>query len=122
MSKVLKSGDISEEHIHKTVIQWINLHPSIKNLIMHFPNEGKRTWYFGKLLKDLGLKRGVFDLFIAMPRHGFHGAWIELKSKNGKLSCHQRSFMNDMRQQNYYAAVCYSIDEAIEQIKWYCFE
>ena len=120
--KVLKSGDISEETIHKTVMEWVRLHPLLKRLVLHFPNEGHRTVRFGKLLKDMGMRAGVSDLFIAMPRHEFNGAWIELKSSNGILSAAQKEFLKDMSQQNYFTAVCRSIDEAIRIIDWYCFK
>jgi len=122
MSKILKSGNISEELIQKTVLQWIALYPDLKDVVIHIPNEGRRTARFGKLLKDMGMKSGVSDLFIAMGCHGFFGAWIELKSKNGSLSQSQKKFIESMRQQNYFAAVCHSIEDCIETIKWYCFD
>lgn len=121
MTKLLKSGSLSEESIHKTVMEWVRMHPLLKRLVLHFPNEGKRTPRYGKLMKDLGMRKGVSDLLIAMPRHSYCGAWIELKSEQGVLSPEQQDFLNDMRQQNYFTAVCWSIDEAINTIKWYCF-
>ena len=117
--KLLKSGDISEKDIQKTVISWVRAQPRIKNLVMHFANEGKRSTAYGKLLKDMGLRPGVSDLFIASMCHGYGGAWIELKSKHGVLSKEQREFLLDMEQQGYYTAVCHSIDETIKQIEWY---
>lgn len=120
--KVLKSGAISEESIHKTVMEWVRSHPMIKKLVLHFPNEGHRTNRFGKLLKDMGMRAGVADLLIAMGRHGFNGAWIELKSAKGVVSDAQKEFLDDMSQQGYFTAVCWSIDEAINTIDWYCFK
>ncbi|HEX4045442.1 MAG TPA: VRR-NUC domain-containing protein [Gammaproteobacteria bacterium] len=119
--KFLKSGEISEETIHKTVMEWVRLHPMLKKLVLHFPNEGRRTLRFGKLLKDMGMRTGVSDLLIAMPCHGFCGAWLELKSTKGIVSPAQKEFLEDMSQQNYFAKICWSIDEAIDTIKWYCF-
>jgi len=120
MVQYLKSGDIPEINIQKCVMDWVRLNPSISNLIIHFPNEGKRTFSFGKSLKNLGLRKGVSDLFIAMPRHGFGGAWIELKSRNGFLTKYQKLFLKDMDEQNFFTKVCYCIDDTIETIKWYC--
>lgn len=111
----------SELSIHKTVMDWVRLHPTIAPYIIHIPNEGKRSASYGKLLKDLGMRAGVSDLFIALPRHQYNGAWIELKSAKGKLSPLQRHFINDMTSQGYYTAVCYSVHDAIETIKFYCF-
>lgn len=118
-TKFLKSGDLSEETIHKTVMEWVRFHPTIKKLVLHFPNEGRRTQRFGKLLKDLGMRAGVSDLLIAMRAHGFGGAWIELKSEHGIVSAAQKEFLDDMAQQNYFTAICWSIDEAINTISWY---
>jgi hypothetical protein len=100
----------------------IRLDPLLKRFIIHIPNEGKRSLRYGKSLKDMGMRAGVFDLFIIMARHGYHGAWIELKSRKGKLSEEQLIFQNDMRQQNYFTVVCYSVDEALETIQWYCYQ
>jgi hypothetical protein len=120
--KLLKSGEISEESMHKTVIEWVNLHPMLKGLVLHFPNEGRRTMRFGRLLKTMGMRAGVLDLFVMMGRHGYYGAWIELKSKNGLLSTVQKLFIKDAEAQNYFTTVCFSIEDAIHTIQWYCLE
>lgn len=118
---VLSVDSISEESIQKAVIEWVRLDPLLRKVIFHIPNEGKRTWHFGRLLKLLGMRAGVSDLFIALSRHGFHGAWIELKSSKGVLTPAQKEFMRDMSGQGYYVTTCYSIDEAIGVIKSYAF-
>lgn len=116
----LKSGDVSEKSIHQTVMAWVRLYPELAKIIMHFPNEGKRSKAYGAHLKSLGMRPGVYDLFIATAKHGYIGAWIELKSANGIVSNAQKSFAYDMRQQNYFTAICWSVDEAISTISWYC--
>lgn len=118
----LSSGDLSEETIHRTVIEWVCLKPSIQHLVLHFPNEGKRSARYGKLLKDLGLRPGVSDLFVALARHGHHGLWIELKSARGIVSKVQKQFLEDMERQGYGTAICRSIDETITLLDWYCFQ
>lgn len=121
MSTVLKSGCISEEVIHKSVMSWVRRHPAITPLVFHFPNEGPRTLRYGRLLREMGMRAGVADLFIAMAKHGFHGAWIELKSEVGVIKPVQRAFLRDMNEQGYFTAVCRSIERTIEVINWYCF-
>jgi hypothetical protein len=120
--KTLKSGELSESAIQKTVMEWVNTKRGLRNFVIHIPNEGKRTTYYGKSLKDMGMRPGVADLFIAMPKHGYHGAWIELKSKHGGLSTNQRDFLVDMMIKNYFATACFSIEDAIDTINWYCFK
>lgn len=117
----LKSGNLSENAIQKAVMQWVRLQPTIRDFIIHIPNEGKRTSSYGKYLKDMGMRPGVADLFIAMPRHECNGAWIELKSKNGILSPEQKEFLKNMESQNYFSMTCFSIESAISTIEWYCF-
>lgn len=119
--KTLKSGELSENTIQKAVMEWVNLNPILRTCVIHIPNEGKRTSRYGNSLKKLGMRPGVSDLFIAMPRHNYNGAWIELKSENGVISDAQKAFIQDMHAQNYFTAVCWSIEDAIEMIGWYCF-
>jgi VRR-NUC domain len=121
ITKRLKSGAISETSIQKAVMQWVRVHPTLRELILHFPNEGKRTEKYGKSLKDMGMRAGVSDLFVAMQRHGYGGAWIELKSKDGILTKQQKEFLNDMAIQGYFTMVCYSIEETLAIIDRYCF-
>ena len=117
--KLLKSGQIPEASIHKTVMDWVRLHDSLRGLVIHIPNEGHRSKRYGALLRDMGMRAGVSDLFIAMARHTFFGAWIELKSASGKVSTEQARFHLDMAQQGYFTMTCWGVDEAIKTIAWY---
>lgn len=118
--KYLKSGELSEEGIHKAIMDWVRLHPALVPFVMHFPNEGKRTPSYGRLMKEMGMRAGVSDLFIGMARHGYHGAWIELKTPTGVVSPHQTKFLADMKQQGYYTVICRSIEDGIKIIQKYC--
>ena len=100
-------------------MEWVRLQPQLRGLVLHIPNEGRRSERYGKLLKDMGMRAGVSDLFIAMARRNYNGAWIELKSANGKVSPEQASFQLDMDRQNYFTSVCWSIEDAIKTIGWY---
>ncbi len=115
-----KAIDISptEDQIQIALLEWLELIKLSQHFI-HIPNEGKRSWNYGKKLKRMGMRKGASDLFIATPRHNYHGAWIELKSKKGKLTEHQSKFLEDMEAQGYYCTVCYGLDSAVDAIKWY---
>ncbi len=111
-----------EDEIHTTVMEWVNINPKTKkfaNLFIHIPNEGKRSYSYARRLQRLGMRKGASDLFIAYPAGLYHGAWIELKRRGGKLSEFQRAFLMDMESQGYFSAACYSIEEAMKQITWY---
>lgn len=120
-SDLLKSGELSEKAIQKTVIAWVQAQPKLRGKVIHIPNEGKRSSAYGKSLKDQGMRPGVSDLFVTMCRRGFGGAWIELKTLDGKVSEAQQQFLDEMKQENYFTVVCRSIDDAIKVISWYCF-
>lgn len=109
----------SESQIQKAYMQWVRLHPKLCPYIIHIPNEGKRTKWYGNELKDLGLRPGASDIFIAIPSGQYHGAWIEFKSKKGKLTKNQIAFHNDMDVQNYATKTVCSFDEAVEFTKFY---
>lgn len=122
MPEINKPKPLSEKLIHKAVMQWVRLHKDIAPYIFHIPNEGKRDKHYGLLLKRMGMKSGVFDIFIMMPRHGYGGAWIELKRENGKMTSAQKQFELEAQSQNFFTAMCPSIDSAIEMIDWYCYK
>ena len=122
MPKYLKSGNISERDIQKTTMEWVKLHHELNGLVFSFPNEVAISVHRRKLLIDMGMRPGVSDLFVMMMRHNYGGAWIELKSLDGSLKPHQDAFLKDAEKQGYFTSVCWSADEAIEILQWYCFD
>lgn len=111
--------DPSEDDMQKAIIEWCAFNPPLNKLVIHIPNEGKRTKSYGAKMKSMGLKPGASDLFIMTAKRGYNGAFIELKSKNGRLSKNQKDFLEIANQENYFTAVCWSIEECIEAILWY---
>lgn len=118
--KMSKHGRLypSEDEIQIAIIEWLILH-KLDRFVIHIPNEGKRSLSYGSKLKKMGMRKGVSDLFIAISCRDYHGAWIELKSKNGRPTPSQSQFLSDMGSQGYYTNVCYGLDDAINSIKWY---
>ena len=70
-------------------------------------------------LKAEGLKPGVCDLFASFARGGYFGAYIELKTKTGKLSENQKEFIAAVEKQGYLCCVAYDTDQAIEFLEYY---
>lgn len=101
-------------------MDWLRLqHPILVEYTMHIPNERKTSWYMGSLLKSMGVLKGTSDLFIAWPVKDYAGLWIEVKSKKGRLSPEQKSFIERMNRIGYFASVAYGADQIIDTIKWY---
>lgn len=116
----------SESAEQKTLIAWANLqskkHVELK-MLFHIPNEGKRNPRTGAELKRLGMRAGVPDLFLAVPRMQnnvlYGGLFIEMKVNNNKCTENQKKWIRMLMDYGYQCKVCYSADEAIKIIKEY---
>ena len=90
---------------------------------MHCPNEGKRKPQYIAKLKRLGLKSGFPDVIIfdSPPCDlTFKGAVIELKRvKRGVASDEQRDWINYFFNNQWRAAICHGIDQALEQLRYW---
>ena len=72
-----------------------------------------------KSLKAQGMCVGQSDIFIAVPRHGFHGKFIELKEGKNKATQDQFDFIDDMVDQGYAAEVVTGFDAAKDSVMAY---
>ena len=89
-------------------------------LMFHIPNEGKRSVVTGKQMRDEGMKRGVPDICLPVPRGGYHGMFIELKrTRNYRVSAEQEHWLADLSRQGYIATVCRGWEAAKEAILQY---
>ena len=89
-------------------------------LLFHVPNEGKRSRSTGGRMVKEGLKKGVPDIILPVPRGAYHGLFIEMKRVSGsRVSAEQRQWLQDLCEQGYAAAVCYGWKAASECIKTY---
>lgn len=69
--------------------------------------------------KTQGMLSGVPDLFLPVPKNGFHGLYIEMKSEKGRVSVSQNRFLSVTNELGYQSIVCYSSEDAIEKINEY---
>ena len=74
----------------------------------HVPNGGKRDKATATALKRQGVKAGVPDVVLPAVRAGYHGLYIELKAGKNTTTDNQKRWLEYLRQQGYYTAVCYS--------------
>ncbi len=102
----------SEDIMQITVMDFVRYH-KLDKFIFHCANERSTTPQAGALLKRKGVLSGVSDILILKSSKGRHGAAIELKSKGGKVSPNQLTFLETLSEHGYFTAVCYSADEAI---------
>lgn len=81
-------------------------------LLFAVPSGRKRSKIDAGKLKAEGVKAGVPDLCLPVARCGFHGAWIEMKSKDGRVSLDQNWWHQKLRDQGYYVVVCWDWSNA----------
>ncbi len=82
------------------------------DLLFHIPNGGKRGKSEAARFKAMGVKAGVPDLFLPVPRGGFHGLFIELKAPNGVKSGNQDKWLKALSSQGYSVHLCYGWEKA----------
>jgi hypothetical protein len=116
----------TEANYQQQVVEWARLaHMSGKypNLdMLHCSLNGvKLSGTQAKIAKGQGMLSGVPDLFLPVPKNGFHGLFIEMKSEKGRLSTNQTWFLSKVELLGYKIAVCYSANEAIKTIENYYF-
>jgi hypothetical protein len=85
----------------------------------HIPNGGKRDITTAKRLKAEGVKAGVPDICIPVPRGNYHGMYIELKATGNKTTANQNTWIAALKAQGYYVIVCYGWDAASKEILKY---
>ncbi len=101
------------------LFDWIRLQPKISPYAFSIPNEAKRNPITGRIMKRMGMRSGVSDVFIAIPNKTAHGLFIELKAGKNKATASQLEFIKDVRYQGYEAEVCIGSIEAIKVITKY---
>ena len=73
-------------------------------------------------LKRQGVKSGLPDMFLPVPKGSFYGLWIELKVGKNKTSENQDKWIDELCSQGYRCEVCYGFDEAVSVLKGYLSE
>ena len=111
---------MSEHAEQVAVIQWFRYqYPKFAKCLWAIPNGGVRHIGTAVKLKAEGGMAGVPDLFLMIPAAEYHGLFIEMKVKGGKVSSSQKEFMNVATAMGYKAVVCYGFDEAKQAINDY---
>jgi hypothetical protein len=83
------------------------------------PNGGKRHPAVAAQLKAQGVKKGISDICIPIARDPWHGAYIELKDGNKKLTPEQMEFAEFLLTGKYGFWKALSCDEALQCIECY---
>lgn len=115
----------SIEHAEQVLLMqwWALAHQQFgvpEQLLFAIPNGGERNIIVAARMKKEGVRAGIPDLFLAVPKGGFHGLFIEMKKpKGGRVSKNQSSMMKLLSEQGYSAKVCCGWVEARAEIERY---
>ena len=87
----------------------------------HIANGELRAKTTAARLRKMGVKPGIPDIFLPVPKHPYAGLWIELKSlrKGAKLSQDQENMISRLRSRGYKAEVCKGWRAALKTITDY---
>jgi hypothetical protein len=94
-------------------------YPDIARSAIHIANERKTTPFYGSILKKMGVRKGVPDLFWPKPQDCYHGLWVELKTDKGRLSVEQSKFIFDASNDGYYASVAFGAQQLVDVVTKY---
>ena len=112
----------SEQDEQEAVIAWADAMrgrwPELAYL-HHSPNGFERSKAVGAQVRRAGCRAGFPDLVLLCARGGWHGLAIELKTAKGHTSPMQDVWLDNLRKEGYFVAVCRGAVEAVHAIERY---
>lgn len=120
-SKKGKKHDKPEERMQ---IEFFNQVPIFfpklpSKLLFACPNGGSRNIIEAKNLKAQGVKSGVSDVLLLIPKKGYSCLCIEFKTPTGRQSDEQIAFQYQAEEYGNKYVVVRSVKEAIDTLKGY---
>lgn len=111
------------EHAHQVALFcWAALNferwPDLR-LMFAIPNGGLRDKVVAANLKAEGVRAGVSDIMLPIPKGGYHGFFLELKVGKNKPSNDQLKFMADVKERGFIAHWFVGWESAAKAITWY---
>lgn len=121
---VFSMAELSEHDEQKALMSWWGMYSEIKHipekLLFSIPNAGKRSFAVASIMKSEGMRAGVPDLFLAVPKGIYHGLFIEMKrAKGGTLQDSQKEFLKTLSDEGYMCVVCHGWMTAKQCIEKY---
>lgn len=99
--------------------EWAQHVPVLRDCLFHIPNGGKRGKTEAARMKGIGVRAGVHDYHLPVPRGPFIGLWIEMKAGDNRPTTDQRSWGRRMVTQGHAVFYCWSWLAAKDVIEHY---
>jgi hypothetical protein len=117
---------LTEAQIQKELVKWFKcqypdydmcLQASLNGI--NIPGNRAKVAIIINAMKAQGMVKGQSDIFLSVPRHGYHGKYIELKTDTGKPTEEQLKFIDKVLAQGYCAEIVRGLESAKDAIKSY---
>ena len=122
---IYKVNSDCHSRLQGSCVRWFRYQYSeYKDLLFAIPNgipiyDKKLRIQIYNRLKREGLKAGVPDLFLAVPKSIYHGLFIEIKSREDRLRKNQFDMIQLLTGKGYKCIVINSLNDFINEINSY---
>lgn len=121
--KQKKIPDHHESELQCGCVKWFDYqHNNINKLLFAVPNGGSRNGLEAKIMKGEGVRSGVSDLILLIPKGGYSCLCIELKFGEGVQSPEQKSWQKLVEEYGAKYVVCWTFDEFRYEVETYLAE
>lgn len=106
----------------KRLWQWAQYIPELRDYLYHVPNGGKRNAREAGRMKAMGVRAGVHDYHLPVPRGEYNGLWCEMKAPKphkSSVSKPQHEWYDKMVFTGHAVFICYGWLQAKRAIEWY---
>ena len=122
----VKKSKVDREGAQQSLFfNWLRFaHPEVYQHTFHVPNGGQRNRVTGAKLKREGVKPGVPDIIVALPKGHWSALFIEFKAArphSAAVSAEQKAWLMRLSRAGYLAVVCRGVEEAKKAIEDYLF-
>ncbi|SFK99450.1 VRR-NUC domain-containing protein [Porphyromonadaceae bacterium KH3CP3RA] len=111
-----EEADIQSEFFKKVKLFFPHIP---EKLIFAVPNGGSRNKIEAANLKKQGVRSGVADVILLIPKKGFASLCMEFKTKTGRQSPEQKEFQKQAETCGSKYVIVRSVKEAIEKVREY---
>jgi hypothetical protein len=107
------------EHLTQVAyFSWARMHPEAKRAYA-VPNAAKRSMRLAAYMKAEGMRAGVLDVHLPIPRGDCAGLWIEFKAGSNDLTPEQQAEAEQLAKDGYAVFACWGAIVAIELTQQY---